>query len=165
MSDLVEREQKDVRSTEITVRPPAQVPPREETPTIVRWIQWSVVLAAVAAVVVAAIIIAQTEETAESTLVPMGERYTNPEFDVGFRWVGESGLTLEQIDELTTAPLVPMGERYTDPNFDVGSRYLGESDMTLEEFDALQGLMAADVVADEAMWNSLLRDHGFGAAF
>lgn len=158
MSDLIEREQKDVRSTEITVRPPAPVPPRKETPAIVRWIQWSVVLAAVAAVVVVAIIIAQTEEAAESTLVPMGERYANPEFDVGFRWVGESGLTLEQIDELTTAPLVPMGVRYTAPDFDAGPRFAGESDMTLEELDSLWGLMAGDLVVDGLRQKALAAD-------
>lgn len=162
MADLIEREkqQQEARSTELTVRPPVSVPPREETPTIVRWIQWSVVVAAVGALVVAAFVLGGSDDGAESTLVPLGERYTVSGFDVGFRWIGESGSTIEQIEELTTAPLVPMGERYTNPNFDVGDRFVGESDWTLEELEGLWSLMAADVVADQAMWDSLLGAEG-----
>ncbi|MDX1691791.1 MAG: hypothetical protein R3290_12290 [Acidimicrobiia bacterium] len=156
MSDTL----RDTRPTRTPVdlepKPPLRVPPREPD-EVSGWLQWAVVFVTMGLVAAAVLVVLFTGDTADSTLVPMGERYTDPDFDVGVRFAGENGPTLEQIDELTTGELVPLGARYADPGFDVGTRWAGTSDLTLEELEAIWGISRDDLVVDRLRWNAIVR--------
>ena len=86
---------------QIEFRAPQEPPRDDEKP--VRWIAWTFSILVIAAAAIAALILAS--ETTE----PFDAIYENgsplaygavhePGFDVGFRWIGESDMTLEEFE-------------------------------------------------------------------
>jgi hypothetical protein len=120
---------------QIEFRPPTEPPSDSEKP--VRWIAWTFSILVVAAAAIAALILAG--ETTE----PFDEIYESgsglaygavhePGFEVGFRWAGESDMTLEEFD-MFQAYEASVGE--ADRVFE---RYIVESGFTAAELAALQ---------------------------
>lgn len=132
----------------IKVRPPA-APKRPRK--LIRWIEYAAVAVVVAAASIVGVIMLTGDDEAlpfdveAGSLLIIGERHINPDFEISSRWVGESDVTLEEFqarfDSFGTLyeaeSLVVIGSRHL-PGFELAPRFLGESDMTLEEYEASQ---------------------------
>ena len=119
----------------IEVEPPSE-PPRDSGRPV-RWIAWTFSILVIAAAAIAALIIASdTTESFESIYEngsPLASGAVHePGFDVGFRWVGDSDMTLEEF-EMFQAYEASTGE--ADRVFD---RYAVEPGFTPAELEALQ---------------------------
>ena len=100
-------------------------PPKQPPQRPVRWIAWTFSIIVLAAAAIAALILASDSTEPFDELYEAASPLTygavhEPGFDVGFRWVGESDMTLEEYEmfrgyEATAGQADRVLERYVEP--------------------------------------------------